>query len=95
MNIDRKYIVGGLLKRSIFALTLFCLVSVFAASAPKYIFLFIGDGMSIPQRMVAEEFSLKTGHGPLAMNQMPYQANTRTKSLSSIIEPIHVLRVCE
>jgi alkaline phosphatase len=85
MNINRKYIVGGSLKRSIFALTLFCLVSVFAASAPKYIFLFIGDGMSIPQRMVAEEFSLKTGHGPLAMNQMPYQANTRTKSSSSII----------
>jgi hypothetical protein len=38
------------------------------ADEPKYVFLFIGDGMSVPQRMIADEFSRKTGNGPLAMN---------------------------
>ena len=55
------------------------------AAAPKYVFVFIGDGMSTPQRMVAEEFSRVTGRGELAMNALPYQANTRTKSANSII----------
>ena len=58
---------------------------VFADSAPKYVFLFIGDGMSTPQRMVAEEFSVAIGEGALAMNSMPYQANTRTRSANAII----------
>jgi hypothetical protein len=35
---------------------------------PKYIILFIGDGMSTPQRMMAEEFSRKTGKGELVIN---------------------------
>ena len=64
---------------------LFFAAAVFAGTSPKYVFLFIGDGMSTPQRMVAEEFSLKTGGGELAMNRMPYQSNTRTKSANSII----------
>ena len=55
------------------------------AAVPKYVFLFIGDGMSTPQRMVAEEFARQTGHGELAMNALPYQANTRTKSANAII----------
>ena len=59
--------------------------SLFAGPAPKYVFLFIGDGMSTPQRMVADEFSVAIGEGPLAMNSMPYQANTRTRSANSII----------
>ncbi len=49
------------------------------------VILFIGDGMSVPQRMVAEEFSRKAGLGPLAMNTMPVQAATRTCSLSSLV----------
>lgn len=57
----------------------------FAGAKPKYVFLFIGDGMSTPQRMAAEEFSVKCGTGELAMNRMPYQANTRTKSANAII----------
>jgi alkaline phosphatase len=60
-------------------------VAAFAGPNPKYVFLFIGDGMSTPQRMVAEEFSIKAGEGELAMNRMPYQSNTRTKSANSII----------
>lgn len=55
------------------------------AAAPKYVFLFIGDGMSTPQRMVTEDFSRATGRGELAMNAFPYQTNTRTKSANAII----------
>ena len=71
----------------VYALLFFALFAfiAFGGAKPKYVFLFIGDGMSTPQRMVAEEFSLKTGGGELAMNRMPYQANTRTKSANSII----------
>ena len=55
------------------------------AAAPKYVFLFIGDGMSTPQRMVAEEFAAAAGHGAFAMNRLPYQANTRTRSTDAVI----------
>ena len=62
-----------------------CTASLFAGGKPRYVFLFIGDGMSIPQRMVAEEFAKKTGCGELAMNRMPYQTATRTRSADCII----------
>jgi len=62
-----------------------CITTVVAAQKPKYVFLFIGDGMSTPQRMVAEEFASKIGYGNLAMNRLPYQASTRTKSANSVI----------
>ena len=55
------------------------------ADGPKYVFLFIGDGMSVPQRMIADEFSRKTGNGPLAMNSMPCSAMTRTCSANSLV----------
>jgi len=55
------------------------------AEGPKYVFLFIGDGMSVPQRMTAEEFSRKVGTGPLAMNAMPFTATTRTCSFDSLV----------
>jgi alkaline phosphatase len=60
-------------------------LSSFATGAPKYVFLFIGDGMSTPQRMAAEIFSKEIGRGQLHMNNLPYQANTRTSSASAII----------
>lgn len=51
----------------------------------KYVFLFIGDGMSIPQRMTAEELArINTGKG-LAINAMPNQALTTTRSANSFI----------
>ena len=56
-----------------------------SAASPKYVFLFIGDGMSVPQRMIADEFSRKAGRGPLAMNSMPYTATTRTCSSNSLV----------
>ena len=58
--------------------------SVFA-SAPKYVFLFIGDGMSTPQRTMAEEFSRKAGFGDIAMNHFPVKSATRTHSANSVI----------
>ena len=66
-------------------LCLLLATSAALAGAPKYVFLFIGDGMSTPQRMVAEEFARKTGRGDLAMNHLPYQANTRTTSANAVI----------
>ena len=59
--------------------------TVTAAPQPRNVILFIGDGMSTPQRMVAEEFSRKAGLGPLAMNALPHQATTRTYSASSLV----------
>ena len=51
----------------------------------KYVFLFIGDGMSLPQRMMAEEFNRKlTGKG-LTINAMPQQSFTRSSSANSFI----------
>lgn len=65
------------------AMCLFATVA--AAETPRNVILFIGDGMSVPQRMVAEEFSRKAGTGPLAMNALPCQATTRTPSASSLV----------
>ena len=56
-----------------------------AAKPVKYVFLFIGDGMSIPQRMTAEELArINTGKG-LAINSMPHQALTTTRSANSFL----------
>lgn len=55
------------------------------ADGPKYVFLFIGDGMSVPQRMTADEFSRKAGNGQLAMNTLPFTATTRTCSSDSLV----------
>ena len=72
---------------------LFCLLAAASAGVfaqepknpVKHLFLFIGDGMSVPQRMTAEEYSRKAGRGPLAMNSMPYTATTRTCSFDSLV----------
>lgn len=55
------------------------------AAVPKYVFLFIGDGMAVPQRMTADEFSRARGDGPLAMNALPFSATTRTCSADSLV----------
>lgn len=54
-------------------------------ASPKYIFLFIGDGMSTPQRMIADEFARASGHGPLTINELPYHGTTRTCSANSLV----------
>jgi len=55
------------------------------AAKPKYVFVFIGDGMSTPQRMTAEEFGRVTGYGPLAMNALRFQCTTRTRSANAVV----------
>ncbi len=55
------------------------------AGGAKYVFLFIGDGFSVPQRMVAEEFSREIGRGDMACNHLPFHATTRTCSATSLV----------
>ena len=58
---------------------------------PKYVFLFIGDGLAMPQRSAAEYFLAaregNTGPGPvkLTMDTLPVQGMTTTYSSNSII----------
>ena len=72
---------------SFIVVTIFSLLVSVSASgvAPKYVFLFIGDGMSVPQRMTANEFSIKTGNGPLEMNSLPVSGLARSCSADSLI----------
>ena len=74
-------------KISLVVLVLFALtISLFSAdNGPKYIFYFIGDGMSYPQRMAAEEFSRGIGKGSLIMNKFPNHATTRTSSANRLV----------
>ncbi|MDO5580455.1 MAG: alkaline phosphatase [Planctomycetia bacterium] len=55
------------------------------AEPVKYIFLFIGDGFSIPQRMMAEEYLHKKGEPGLYLNTLPNQVLTTTRSADSFI----------
>ena len=38
-----------------FLMLLICCAVLFGAESPKYVFLFIGDGMSVPQRVLADK----------------------------------------
>ena len=58
--------------------------------APKYIFLFIGDGMSVPQRMVAEEFAVKTGRGKLANHVVRMAAAVGTRGMAVEVSLEHL-----
>ena len=69
----------------VFIFVLFTVIGLLAADNPKYVFLFIGDGMSTPQRMIADEFSRKLGNGQLAINTLPFHATTRTCSANSLV----------
>jgi len=51
----------------------------------KYVFLFIGDGMSFPQCQMAEEFVLKTDNRGLRINAMPYESVTKTHAANAFI----------
>ena len=51
----------------------------------KYVFLFIGDGMSLPQRIMANKFNEKLNNGKLFINNMTHQAVTSTNSANAFI----------
>ena len=72
-------------KSIVFVFVLFIVIGLRAAENPKYVFLFIGDGMSTPQRMIADEFSRKLGKGQLTINTLPIHATTRTCSANSLV----------
>ena len=73
------------MKNQILSAAAAALVSASFAAAPKNVILFIGDGMSTPQRMTADEFARKTGSPELVMNRLPHQATTRTCSANSLV----------
>lgn len=56
-----------------------------AVKPVKYVFLFIGDGMSIPQRMMTDEFLHQLGEPGLTLNSFPHQVMTTTRSSDSFI----------
>ena len=72
--------------RSFFLLLLLGVFTLAAAEKPKYVFLFIGDGMAAAQRTAAEAFSLSMGKGKLAINHFPYLAPTATCSISPVTD---------
>ncbi len=73
------------MKKSIF---LFAFVFIFllqSFAGPKFVFLFIGDGTGIAQRMLADEFMRReTGEG-IFINTLPNRAITITRSANSFI----------
>ena len=78
--------VSNVMKKLLFLAVFVCCLALCAGEKfPKYIILFIGDGMASPQRMVAEEFAVKSGYGKLAMNHLPFHATTRTASANSLV----------
>ena len=50
----------------------------------KYVFLFIGDGMSVAQQQMGEEFVQKTENRGLRINAMPYQSLTTTHAAGDL-----------
>jgi len=51
----------------------------------KYVFLFIGDGMATPQRMVTDYYLKETTGKGLCMNTFPVQGYATTMSADSLI----------
>lgn len=64
----------------IFSLAL--LASCVFAQTPKYIILFIGDGMGPNQRVLSEKVSVATDRGELDMNHLPVAGEAKTNSCS-------------
>ena len=73
------------MKKSFLLLLTVFATFVLCAEPPKYVFLFIGDGMSTPQRMIADEFSRVKEGRQLLMNTLPVQATTRSCSANSLV----------
>ena len=75
------------MKHLVFAALAALSLGALAADAvpAKYVFLFIGDGMSFPQRMMADEFYLLTEQRHLTINSFPCQSPTVTRSANSFI----------
>ncbi|NLZ60265.1 MAG: alkaline phosphatase, partial [Lentisphaerae bacterium] len=66
-------------------LLLFSLLQAAEVKSVKYVFLFIGDGMSIPQRMMTDEYLQRTEKRGLLINQLECQGLTRTSAANAFI----------
>ena len=68
-------------------ITVFALFIGFSVEAkvPKYVFLFIGDGLSFPQRMAAQEYFRLTAKRELLINKLPVQSATTTRAADQFI----------
>ncbi len=64
-------------------LVLSMLLSAAELPSVKYLFLFIGDGLSLPQRALAGEFCRQTGAPAPALNELPFRTATTTWSADS------------
>ncbi len=75
------------------ALTLSALTSVQAQETPsqeglkpvKYVFLFIGDGMSSPQRQMCDNYLTAIGQPGMLMNSFPVKSPTTTWSANKLV----------
>ena len=72
------------MKKLFTVLLLVLAVWTLSGKPPKYIILFIGDGMAVSQRILADEFSRRNGGESLLINTFPVHATTRTCSANSI-----------
>lgn len=51
----------------------------------KYVFLFIGDGFSLPQRAAGDWYLKAQGKSPMCVNNFTYKIPTNTSSANSIV----------
>ena len=78
---------------AVMALALSALTSVQAQEAPaqeglkpvKYVFLFIGDGMSSPQRQMCDNYLKAIGQPGMLMNSFPVKSPTTTWSANKLV----------
>ena len=73
------------MRTKLIAILSFLFVFSLMADNPKYVFLFIGDGMSSPQRSMTEAFLKKTKGEQLLINHLPVNAATRTSSANALV----------
>lgn len=73
--------------KKLFKFMLFLGVSAITFAAPKYVFVFIGDGLGASQRQMAEYYAQET-HGEdfkLTMNSMPVVGINTTHALDNLV----------
>lgn len=88
MNLFRHSKKTGFGSLIVLAVTLLMASGVFAATAPKYVFYFIGDGMGPAQRQSAQYFYKIQTQNPdakLVMNTFPVSALVTTHSDNTMI----------
>ena len=73
------------MKKRIVSFLFIVIASALNAAPPKYVFLFIGDGMAANHRFMAGQFLKDTGRGTLAMDQLTVKGLTTTLSADRLV----------